>query len=60
MNYLVLGKPISISSIQKPKGGLGSVFEFSGGGLNEIGLNEKFGSSAIMDLVMNCLLAKIK
>lgn len=42
MNYLVLGKPISIDSMQKPKGGFGSVFEFSGSGLNEIGLNEKF------------------
>ena len=42
MNYLVLGKPISINTMQKPKGGFGSVFEFTGNGLTEIGLNQKF------------------
>lgn len=42
MNYLVLGEPISINSMQKPKGGFGSVFEFTGNGLAEIGLNQKF------------------
>ena len=41
MNYLVLGKSVSIETMQKPKG-LGSVFEFTGNGLNEIGLNERF------------------
>lgn len=42
MNYLVLGKPVSINTMQKPKGGFGSVFEFTGSGLAEIGLNQKF------------------
>ncbi len=42
MNYSVLGKPISIKSMQKPTGGFGSLFEFSGSGLNEIGLTEIF------------------
>ncbi|MCK9401908.1 MAG: hypothetical protein M0Q26_00775 [Chitinophagaceae bacterium] len=42
MNYLLLGVPVAINSMQKPKGGFGSVFEFSGSGLEEIGLNEIF------------------
>ncbi|MBI3720283.1 MAG: hypothetical protein HY252_17020 [Sphingobacteriales bacterium] len=43
MNYLVLGKSVSIDTMQKPKGGFGSVFEFTGSdSLNEIGLNQKF------------------
>ena len=43
MIYYVLGKPILINSMQKPQGGFGSVFEFTGNdSLNEIGLNQKF------------------
>ena len=43
MDYFVLGKSITIDSMQKPKGDLGSVFEFAGNNsLNEIGLNQKF------------------
>lgn len=43
MNYLVLGKPLSIDTMQKPKGVFGSVFEFTGNSsLKEIGLNQKF------------------
>jgi hypothetical protein len=42
MNYLVLGIPVSINSMKKPKGGFGSVFEFSGNGLDQMGLNQKF------------------
>jgi hypothetical protein len=43
MDYHVLGKEISIYTMEKPKGGFGSVFEFTGSdSLNEIGLNQKF------------------
>ena len=43
MDYFVLGKSITIDSMQKPNGDLGSVFEFtSKNSLNEIGLNQKF------------------
>lgn len=43
MDYFVLGKLITIDSMQKPEGDLGSVFEFLGNNsLNEIGLNQKF------------------
>lgn len=42
MNYLVLGKPVSINTMHKPKGGFGSVFEFTGSGLAGMGLNQKF------------------
>ncbi len=43
MNYLVLGKSVTIKTMTKPKGGFGSVYEFTGdGSLSEIGLNQKF------------------
>ena len=43
MKYQVLGKSIFIYSIEKPKGGFGSVFEFTGDdSLTEIGLSQKF------------------
>lgn len=43
MEYYVFGKPITIDIMQKPKGGSGSVFEFTGSNsLTEIGLNNKF------------------
>jgi len=43
MNYQVLGKSIAINTMKNPKGGFGSVFEFTGdGSLTEIGLNQEF------------------
>lgn len=43
MNYLVLSKLVSIDTMQKPKRGFGSVFEFTGSeSLLEMGLNQKF------------------
>jgi hypothetical protein len=43
MDYMVLGKFITIDSMQKPNGNFGSVFEFTGdNSLEEIGLSQKF------------------
>jgi hypothetical protein len=43
MDYMVLGKVITIDSMRKPSGNFGSVFEFTGSKeLEEIGLRKKF------------------